>query len=253
MEYENCKMCGQRLEPPEGSSCCGAVPGYPAAPHRVVPREPLIIVPQGVERTADELAENGAEYDDAPETMKLAASMLRDDLAENPSMDVRFGKDVDSKGNLVEAATKRYETFHDKEPRRIVRITHAIPSSVDLIGDCLSVMYKTDKWYEDGDDVEYKHVHDQGVKVFEPRGVQKWAKPAKLPVERPKAVVLLGKHLGFFVKREDDGEIYECNPRKTYLFCSPSGDMLLVYSPREGFLALMAGGRLRVEKDGIDG
>lgn len=216
---------------------------------------PLIIVPNGVERIAQELVDNGGEFDDAPETMKLAASMLHDDLEENPSMDVRFGTEINSKGNLVETATTRYQTFHDKDPRRIVRldVSHKLPSSVDVIGDCLSVMYRTDKWYDDGEDVEYKHVHDQGVKVYEPHGVQKFARSAKLPVERPKAIVLLGKHLGFFVKRDDDGETYECNPRKTYLFCSPSGNMLLIYSPRDGFLALMAGGRLRVEKDGIDG
>lgn len=220
---------------------------------------PIILIPNGVELIAEELVDNGGEFDDAPETMKLAASMLHEncgcELEENPSMDVRFGKDIDPKGSLAETATKRYETFHAKEPRRVVRLdsSHSIPSSVDLVGDCMSVMYKTDKWYEDGDDVEYKHVHDQGVKVFEPRGVQSFGTPAKLPVERPKAIVLLGKHLGFFMKRTDDGEVYECNPRKTYLFCSPSGNMLLVYSPREGFLAVMAGGRLKVEKDGIDG
>lgn len=224
-------------------NCCGSTP--------------LVIIPNGVERISEDLVASGSEFDDAPETMKMAAAMIdAETLAPNKGvMGVRFGREVESSGDLVQTATKRYETFHDKEPRRVVRLdaSHKIPSKVDLIGDCQSVMYKTDKWYEDGDDVEYKHVHDQGVKVFEPHGVQKWAETSKLPVERPKAIVLLGKHLGFFVKRADDGEVYECNPRRTYLFCSPSGDMLLVYSPREGFVALMAGGRLRVEKDGIDG
>lgn len=81
----------------------------------------------------------------------------------------------------------------------------------------------------------------------------------RFPVARPKALTMLGYCLGFFVRRYDDEEVYEVNPRGCYLFCSPSGNMLAVYSPEEqpdgsrGFLAVMAGGNLRVLKDGIDG
>lgn len=194
-----------------------------------------------------------------------------DELQPNrgPAMRTAFGRDVSpervKKGDL-HGAYHRYNVFHDKDPHRAVELKHDLPSKLVPIGELKSVMYRTDKWKEDGDDEDYKHVDDPGVRVYEPahlykknrvegRGNAKTNPPKVVgpPVRYPKALTLLGYCLGFFVERDDDGEIYECNPRDTYLFCSPSGNMLALYSPNEGFLCVMAGGRLRVEKDGIDG
>lgn len=202
-----------------------------------------------------------------------------DDLAPNkraraignrPAMDTSFGDEIEDPeaipakaGRHLDKAMDRYETFHAKKPLRLIELEHELPESWGHMGDALSVMYRTDKWKADGTDEDYKHLHDagddkpylvnKGVKFYEPkRGGQ------RLPVARPHAIALLGYCLGAFV-RQGDGEIYETNPRGCYLFSSPLGDLLLIYSPDKqpdgssGFLAAMSGGKLCVLKDGIDG
>jgi hypothetical protein len=195
-------------------------------------------------------------------------------LGNRPSMKTSFGDtldDIDSvggpKGVDLDAAMSRYETFHAKLPIRVAELAHDIPTRWEEVGDALSVMYRTDKWKKDGVDEDYKHLHDKsdgqpyerlkGVRFYEP--AQHRRSGRSLPVKTPKALTLLGYCLGFFVRKDDDGQEYETNPRGCYLFCSPSGDALYLYSPDEqpdgdsGFLAAAVGGNLRVLKDGIDG
>jgi len=177
------------------------------------------------------------------------------------AMAANFGREVPQprKGRRAETvndAMNRYHTFHKKEPRQLIEIDprHTIPSRVDRVGELLSIAYRTDKWYKDGHDIDYRHVVEQGGQsLYEPANSHRWATKTKLPVKAPGVVTLLGKSLGLFVKREDDEGIYEANPRGAFLFCSPSGDMLLLYSPDEGFLAMACGGKLSVETHGIDG
>jgi len=214
-------------------------------------------------------------------------------LGGRSSMDTsRVGREVDPdrysgrRGKELDAAMDRYETFHAKRPLRTVELPHDLPTSVVPVGQVISTMYRTDKWHEDGDDEDYKHVHDnsrggkdkeyefgKGVIAYEPareasksrvegggkRGKAQVEKAVRLPVHAPGALSLLGYCLGVFVQRFDDNEVYEISPRGCYLFSSPKGDMLAVYSPDKqpdgsiGFLMIMAGGGLRVLKDGIDG
>lgn len=206
-------------------------------------------------------------------------------LRGRPAMQTNFGHEIDpdepsgKAGGDLDGAMKRYEIFHEKAPIRVVDLDHDIPTSWSPVGDALSVMYRTDKWKADGNDIDYKHLHDEGddkpyefrkgVRFYEPAsevrkstvgGKRRQEAPAqRLPVAVPGAITLLGYCLGFFVKRYDDEEIYEVNPRGCYLFSSPSGNLLLIYSPdrqpdgSSGFLGAMAGGKLRVLKDGIDG
>lgn len=150
-------------------------------------------------------------------------------------------------------AIRRYEIFHKKEPRE-VRTIRGLPDNFKEIGRCVSVMYETDKWNDDGDDTRYKHLHGSGVRAFEVvSGGDDGA--VSLPVRPPtpeEGFARLGKCLGFFVKGKDD-RVREYNPTGTDLFASPSGDLLGVYDPTHGWVAFIAGGNLRVEAEGIDG
>jgi len=174
-------------------------------------------------------------------------------------MNARFGRDVDPEElpaddrRSLDSAAHRYDVFHKKEPRRTVALSHAPPAELGLAGQMLSVMYRTDKWADDGDDTDYKHVDDPGVKLYLPWGSQPWLEPERPPLDYPRAFTLLGKHMGTFIERVDTGEIFEGNPRNTFLFSAPDGKMLFIYHPKKGFLAVMAGGGLRVEAEGIDG
>jgi hypothetical protein len=177
-------------------------------------------------------------------------------LAPNPSRGAmqraRFGTEVDHDGG---AGAERYRIFHDKDPQRIVEIHHPFPDRVGLAGDALSVLYRTDKWHEDGDDTDYKHVFDEGVKVYEPWGGQRWLEETKFPRKMKGPLALLGQCIGLFIERVDDGEVYEVHlprSRDSWLFSAPDGRVLYVYDPREGFRAIIAGGDLTVEAEGID-
>ena len=205
------------------------------------------------------------------------------------AMSTRFGEDVGEldglggpRGRQLDDAMDRYETFHKKAPIRVAELKHDLPKSWVPVGDALAVMYRTDKWKKDGTDIDYKHLHDKGedkpydlgkgVKFYEPSSEANKSqvqgrrtsrpgkkRPQRLSVGNPEALTLLGYCLGVFVKRYDDERVYEVNPRGCYLFSSPSGNMLALYSSDEqpdgssGFLAAMSGGNLRVLKDGIDG
>jgi len=229
-----------------------------------------------------------------PNRRRSSRSSRASTLNGRASMDTtHVGRDVDpdrytgARGKSLDEAMDRYETFHAKRPLRVVELDHDLPTQVVCIGQVISTMYRTDKWHKDGDDEDYKHVHDnsrggkdreyefgKGVLAYEPvreasRSViesggkrskaARSNKPTNLPVRAPRALSLLGYCLGIFVHRFDDDEIYEINPRGCYLFCSPKGDMLAIYSPdaqadgSRGFMMIMAGGGLRVLKDGIDG
>lgn len=196
-----------------------------------------------------------------------------------------FGKPIDpdrvegSQGRQLDAALDRYETFHKKKPIDVVRIKHAPPAQLCEIGDALSVSYRTDKWYEDGKDIDYKHVHDpeDGVhKRYEMGSGVRWYENARTasPEERargtckpprayPEAWTRLGMFLGSFCRRDDDGEVAEVDASKSarecWLLCAPDGKMLAIYSPEPqsdgsvGFLAIACGGKLDVIEDGIVG
>lgn len=197
------------------------------------------------------------------------------------AMDTRFGKDTDpdrvqgARGKDLDKSFDRYEIFHKKQPIRVVELRHELPTQLSEIGDALAVMYRTDKWKADGDDEDYKHLHDRsenkpyepgkGVRLYipsrlVPRGIS--GKRSGPPVRYPQSLTLLGRCLGFFVRPDDTEEIFEIDRLKhSYLFCSPSGNMLAVYAAEpepnqdgaQGFLCVMAGGKLRVIGDGIDG
>jgi hypothetical protein len=208
-------------------------------------------------------------------------------LGRAKAMSRMYGKEIDvdrlpaARGRIVDAAMKRYETFHKKDPIDVRELSHDPPARVVCVGDALAVAYRTDKWKKDGDDIDYKHVHEgksgglypmfKGVKLYEPASEYRKSLLGKNPVESrlkeqgppvryPKAFTRLGYCLGVWCRRYDVDEGYfSAHPRGCDLYCSPSGNLLGVYSPEEqpdgsiGWLAIMAGGNLRVIADGIDG
>jgi hypothetical protein len=184
-----------------------------------------------------------------------------------------------AEGRSLDAAMDRYETFHAKAPLEVVDVAHEPPQLLCCIGHAVSTSYRTDKWYDDGKDIDYKHVHDpeegekydyalgEGVRFYENADLASASDVKKNgrhrpPKSYPKAWARLGMFVGADLRR-NDGEFQEIDSSKSasdcWLLCSPSGDMLAIYSPRaqpdgsEGFLAIMCGGKLRVIKDGIDG
>jgi hypothetical protein len=208
----------------------------------------------------------------------------RKKLKPNRSVEQRtFGAEIDpdrvsgATGRSLDAAMDRYQTFQQKAPQAVVRVQHDPPKLVVPVGDALSVMYRSSKWTKEGEeeeDIDYKHRHEpsegreyavrKGVRLYENAryaepGLKRNAGTEKLPMPASPAWARLGYCLGFFVRRDDDEQIHEVNPRNTWLLSVPDGHMLAVYSPKPqpngdvGFLCVMSGGKLRVLKEGIDG
>jgi len=205
-------------------------------------------------------------------------------LLPNRSVEARtFGTEIDpdrirgAEGTSLDAAMDRYQIFQQKAPQRVVRVQHDVPKQVVPVGDALSVMYRSSKWTKDGEeevDTDYKHRHEpdegreyaaaKGVRIYEnarfaDAELKRNAGVEKIPLPPAHAWARLGYCLGFFVRRDDDGQIHESNPRNTWLLAAPDGHMLAVYSPKPqsngdvGFLCVFAGGKLRTLKEGIDG
>jgi hypothetical protein len=204
-------------------------------------------------------------------------------LLPNRSVEARtFGTEIDpdrirgAAGTSLDAAMDRYQIFQQKAPRRVVRVHHDLPKQVVPIGDAISVMYRSSKWTKEGDeeeDIDYKHRHEpsedreykplHGVRLYEnARFVDSELKRNAGVVKPPQTVTALprlGLCLGLFVRRDDDGEIHEVNPRNTWLCAAPDGHLLALLSPKPqpngdvGYLCVMWGGKLRVLKEGIDG
>lgn len=216
--------------------------------------------------------------------MRRSSRRTSNRLRPNRSVEQRrFGKEIDpdsvngSLGRDLDGAMSRFETFHQKPPQAVVQVTHDPPKQVCPVGDALAVMYRSSKWTKPGEeevDVDYKHLHEpsedreyairKGVRLYEnaryaKADLKRNAGVQALPRTAPEAWTRLGYCLGLFVRKDEDGEIYELNPRNTWLLAAPDGHMLAVYSPKPqpggdvGFLCIMSGGKLRVLKEGIDG
>lgn len=216
--------------------------------------------------------------------MRRVSSRTSRRLKANKSVESRrFGREIDpdsikgSEGRDLDGAMSRFETFHQKAPQAVVRVTHKPPTQVVPVGDALAVMYRSSKWTKPGEeevDVDYKHLHEpsegreyavrKGVRLYEnaryaSAKLRKNAGTQPCPLPAPDAWTRLGYCLGLFVRRDDDGQVWEVNPRNTWLLSSPDGHLLAVYSPKPqangdvGFLCVLAGGKLRVLKEGIDG
>lgn len=195
----------------------------------------------------------------------------------------RFGAEIDpdrvsgAAGRHLDGAMSRFQIFQQKAPQAVVRVRHDPPKLVCPVGDAISVMYRSSKWTKPGEeevDIDYKHRHEpsegreyqvgRGVRLYEnsrfaSAQLKRNAGTEPLPREMPDAWARLGYCLGLFVRRDDDGQVYEINPRNSWLLSAPDGHMLAVYSPQPqsngdvGFLCILAGGKLRVLKEGIDG
>lgn len=205
-------------------------------------------------------------------------------LKPNRTVEARtFGTEIDpdkihgAAGTALDRAMDRYEIFQQKAPRMVVRVPYNPPTQIVPVGDALSVMYRSSKWTKDGEeevDTDYKHRHEpyEGREYREGKGVRLYenAKFAEAQLKRNAGVervslppssawARLGYCLGLFVRRDDDGQIHEVNPRNTWLLAAPDGHTLAVFSPKPqpngdaGFLCILKGGKLRVLKEGIDG
>lgn len=79
---------------------------------------------------------------------------------------------------VASKAVKTYETWHQKEAKKLQPITYDFPESVFCVGRAVHILYYSDKWEKDGDGYEYSHDFDTKPFVYtvEGQGTRKGVK-----------------------------------------------------------------------------
>jgi hypothetical protein len=149
---------------------------------------------------------------------------------------------------------EKYEEFHAYEPKKIgdFKSGFKIPERVEILGEAVHVLYKSDKWGDKGTD--YIHKHEGRVKVGEPARRNQLGTKVPQRLQRSKTLVKLGECLGFCFTNGDDEEI-EAKATRPYpeLYTTPDGRGLFVVQDKRKCLAVIWGGDLGVEAAGIVG
>lgn len=174
-----------------------------------------------------------------------------------------------------EAAKKMRQTFMDRPPKGEKRLGWGWPPEMRRVGKGLAVMYTSDKWHDDGDFTDYKHIAEAPQDVlFTPsfsvrgdgrRGVALHGELVTLVEPMPSHVALLAPFLGLQVHLYDEGGALRRNrddrlveieiPRARLggtRHPETNEPFLVIYREAE-ILCLITGKELDVEKDGISG
>lgn len=151
----------------------------------------------------------------------------------------------------LDQGKRLYEEFHKLNPGSTGKFNDSfkIPPTVYLLGNAVSVSYRSSKW---GRKADYIHEHDSGVKIYSPKkgsgGVA-----AKVPswITEITTLVRLGECLEF--EFSDGKDVHRAHAPRPYpeLYTIPSGKALLVIEDKRLLHAIIWGGSLSVKPEGI--
>lgn len=175
-------------------------------------------------------------------------------------------------------AIKLRETFMDRESRRKTKLKWKWPERLVEAGSCEAVMYTSDKWREEGDFVDYKHVAEgpqvlyvrEGfLRDYDGNDLESCGEVVELVHEMPDTIAMLAPILGIqcrLYEQDEDGESYLPNGDENLYQIDISGaklgaakhpetgeTFLVVYTESGGVLCMITGTKLDVLKDGIVG
>lgn len=162
----------------------------------------------------------------------------------------------------LEQSRKGWATFHQKDnPREELEVKIQWPKRWECAGFCVTMYYASDKWYPDGETVNYYHDHGDSIRVYHPVGVVRGGdfrdfKSTASPVKTyPTAAFVLGECLGWDLReKKGASEIYRALPPKDAILCAfPNRKVLFAFSKREGVVALFVGRGMSVKDVGIVG
>ena len=175
-------------------------------------------------------------------------------------------------------AVKLRETFMDREAKRKTKLKWKWPSHLIEAGSCEAVMYTSDKWRDDGDYVDYKHVAEGPQTLYVKEGflrdydgeeMELYGDTVELSGEMPDTIAMLAPILGLqcrLLDEDEDGEVYLPNGDENLYQIPIAGaklgagkhpetaaTFLVVYTESGGVLCMITGTKLDVLKDGIVG
>lgn len=173
---------------------------------------------------------------------------------------------------VVDRAREAFSTFHARPAGTPVYPMHRRregewEQAVTLgpmrpVGIASRVMYRSDKWHDPGDTVDYYHDHDANrITLWLPCGDGE--RGMRFRYAWPDAVAVLGSCLAWYHTPKGSEVEVETKPRGTVLVASPYGHVDAT-APQRIFLAVVAtqtgnvealfeGGSLRLTAHGIEG
>lgn len=176
------------------------------------------------------------------------------------------------------AAAKRIrETFVDRPVRKTIPIHWSWPKKMHGVGQCEAVQYTSDKWRDEGDYQDYKHVAEGPQRLYvKPDLLHEYGKRKRLdcayevvelPRKMPTVIAELAPALGFqfqsYIEPEgDDDELelsgiyYHTKIERAYVGAAVmpgTGEVFLMMYTKSELCAIITGDILNVEKDGIVG
>lgn len=145
----------------------------------------------------------------------------------------------------ITSGIQKYMEFHDYDPKDVGMFPKSfrLPRTVEKAGQALWVCYRSSKW-DDGTH-DYIHEHSKGAMCYWPDGTLNTPKR----IIHCQTLVDLGRCLGFGY---NDGSKQDIDlSSKHQLYCTPDGRALIIVENKLRVLALIWGGKLRVEDRGI--
>lgn len=162
------------------------------------------------------------------------------------------------------SARRHRETFVDKPATKKRRTRWEWPKEMEWIGYCEAVMYASDKWKRAGNYEDYKHVAEGEQYVLVSPGFVRDYNSPRTPLDldsepftlpkMPEAFAELAEIFGVQVRTFDD-EYLQIDIARAKLGGASNkelGTFLFVYTGA-GVHMLIAGPKLKIEKDGITG
>lgn len=160
---------------------------------------------------------------------------------------------------MTHKAEKLFADFHKYEAKDKGQFppSFSIPDYAALMGPALYVLYRSAKcdpvtYIKPDKAIDYIHEHGAGVKVYRLDSDDGPERMVPKYVRSVDTLILLGKCLGFSYL-DNDGDEVEATCTSCELYAIPSGKALLVVEKKRNVLALIWGGKLRVEPRGIVG
>lgn len=164
----------------------------------------------------------------------------------------------------------------DRPARKVLNMDWAWPSSMREVGECVAVMYSSDKWQKPGDYADYKHVSEGPQLVCVRDGFLFNEKGEPLDVAGPRvelngnmptAIATLAPIIGIQIRlyepvgREryrlpEDGNLFHVEVPRAKIGAArhpDTGEVFLCVFSRADVAAIITGRHLDVLKDGIVG
>ena len=170
------------------------------------------------------------------------------------------------------------ETFMDRPASRKTKLKWSWPKQMIEAGSCEAVMYTSDKWRDEGDYQDYKHVAEGPQTIYVKKGfladhtgkeIVLCGPVVEVVTDMPDTIAMLAPILGVQCRLYDEGDdgeaylpsgnknLYQVDIKGAKLGAAKHPDtgetFLVVYTENEGVLCMITGTKLDVLKDGIVG